>query len=99
MSKQFVVVVDQSEPPGELNAVQAFGPFSLRTADAIMGDISSEAIAGDISINSVVVAPLNEGVYNLNAITSLLTPDPDDRVPDDRVPDGTYGQARERGED
>lgn len=72
MNKLFVVIVDQSDPPGSLNAVQAFGPYSLATADAVMADIDSEATAGDLTLNTITVAPINEGNYNINSITSLL---------------------------
>jgi hypothetical protein len=70
---KFVVIVDQSEPPGSLNGLNGFGPYSEMTAEAISGDINGEAMAGEISINSIAVVPLNEGAgFNLNSIVNLL---------------------------
>jgi hypothetical protein len=75
--KRHVVIVDQSEPPDSLNGIQVFGPYSLMTAEAIMGDINSAASEGEVSLNTIVVAPFNEAMLNLNAIVGLLAQEDD----------------------
>jgi hypothetical protein len=72
MSKRFVVIVDQSSAPSWVDGFSVFGPYSLATADSIMGDISNAAMEGDFDINKVIVAPFHEGPYNVGALTSLL---------------------------
>lgn len=69
---KFVVVVDQSEPPGSLNGLNAFGPFTKMTAESIMYDINGEAMSGNISIGSVAVIPIYEGTRKLNDIVRIL---------------------------
>lgn len=73
-----VVIVDQSEPPGSLNGIQVFGPYSPMTAEAIMGDINSAASEGEVNLNTIAVAPFNEGMLNIDAIVSLLLTKEDD---------------------
>lgn len=72
MSKRFVVIVDQSSTPGGVDGYSVFGPYSLSTAESIMGDINGEAMAGEISLNRIIVAPFYEGTYEVNTLTSLL---------------------------
>lgn len=69
---KYVVIVDRSEPPGSLNGVQVFGPYTALTADSIMGEINGEAMAGEISLNWIAVAPINEGTFHMNVLTSLI---------------------------
>jgi hypothetical protein len=69
---RWVVIVDQSEPPEALNMIQAFGPYTLMTAESIMAEINGEAMAGEINLNSIVIAPLNEGTSSIVEIASIL---------------------------
>lgn len=71
-NKRFVVIVDQSSPPGGTDGFSVFGPYSLMTAEAIMTDISTWAMEGEFDINKVIVSQFHETVVNINAIVSLL---------------------------